>query len=400
MVIEGELKKIALPEVFVREGKSCFYDTFRKKLIEITPEETVRQRVAGFFVDKLHVPKDYLWLEVPISYYLEGQRGRADIIIHERNQEDGLLHPLTVIECKNEDVYLTAQVVEQAIGYCDNIGAKYIVVTNGIDMEFAVYNEDTDTYDFLDKMLDYSEMVEGNFQIAEKEETFYKRFSLKELSDETLLEQFNYEEEVWCYGDDTPSALKPYIVNLYQGLMDEEHKLTPTKKKNYELLEDLGVSYLDYSNAGGGHYVGFYRSFLIKDRKQDAQIINISIFGTAGDFKGEHRNSYASLVVSIDRFKTSHNTLQYNIDRYGHIEDGSLHFLHNGQISNHKAKDVVDYISVHGDAIQVTGDRIDFGYLPEGKLYYLDEQETADFIYALIEYGLLREEMRREKKKG
>ena len=33
----------------MREGKECYYDTYRKKLIEITPEETVRQRVASYF---------------------------------------------------------------------------------------------------------------------------------------------------------------------------------------------------------------------------------------------------------------------------------------------------------------------------------------------------------------
>ena len=43
------LKNIKLPAIYYREGKSCYYDTYRKKLIEITPEETVRQRVAALF---------------------------------------------------------------------------------------------------------------------------------------------------------------------------------------------------------------------------------------------------------------------------------------------------------------------------------------------------------------
>ena len=43
MDVAKVLKNIKLPAVYYREGKSCYYDTYRKKLIEITPEETVRQ---------------------------------------------------------------------------------------------------------------------------------------------------------------------------------------------------------------------------------------------------------------------------------------------------------------------------------------------------------------------
>ena len=56
MLIENELKEIQLPAIYRREGKECYYDTYRKKLIEITPEETVRQKVAKFFELKLGVP--------------------------------------------------------------------------------------------------------------------------------------------------------------------------------------------------------------------------------------------------------------------------------------------------------------------------------------------------------
>ena len=42
------------------------WHTYRKKLIEITPEETVRQRVAAYFENECGVPKEMISLEVPI----------------------------------------------------------------------------------------------------------------------------------------------------------------------------------------------------------------------------------------------------------------------------------------------------------------------------------------------
>lgn len=65
LIVEKELKAIPLPAIYKREGKECYYATYRKKLIEITPEETVRQRVA-YFENECGVPKEMISLEVPI----------------------------------------------------------------------------------------------------------------------------------------------------------------------------------------------------------------------------------------------------------------------------------------------------------------------------------------------
>ena len=72
MNIAKLLKDIELPAVYQREGKDCYYDTYRKKLIEITPEETVRQKVAALFEQKYGVPKDMISLEVPLTHYATG----------------------------------------------------------------------------------------------------------------------------------------------------------------------------------------------------------------------------------------------------------------------------------------------------------------------------------------
>lgn len=88
MLIKERLKEIALPKIYMREGKKCYFDTYRKKLIEITPEETVRQKIARLFETEYNVPNEMISLEVPMSYYVQGTSGRADIVIHREDRED------------------------------------------------------------------------------------------------------------------------------------------------------------------------------------------------------------------------------------------------------------------------------------------------------------------------
>ena len=400
MVIEDLLKNVELPAIYKREGKDCYYDTYRKKLIEITPEETIRQKVAALFEHQYGVPKDMILLEVPMSYYVEGASGRADIVIHMYDEEEQCLYPVTVIECKNEKVFLTDNVSEQAIRYSDTIGAKYIVVTNGIDLRIAAYDEDTDQYVFLDKILTYGQMLHKEYTLPEYQEEKEIRFTLDELHNQKMLWDYN-ESGNWIFGEETPGVLRSFAVNMYQAVLDTEHKLPIVKRKNFELLEDLGLRFMDYGNAGGGHYNGVYRAFLVNDRFGETQMISISLFGTDAGFRGEKRNSYTSMTVAIDRFKTSHNSLQYNVDRFVKLlPDGKAEFVHNGQISSIKSDEILTMISQYGDGLQVGTSGIELGIIDISKLLYLDDEDVSELIYHFIEYALLREEVRRRKKSG
>lgn len=400
LVIEDLLKNVKLPAIYKREGKDCYYDTYRKKLMEITPEETIRQKVAALFEHQYGVPKNMILLEVPMSYYVEGASGRADIIIHKFDEEEQCLYPVTVIECKNEKVFLTDNVSEQAIRYSDTIGARYIVVTNGIDLRFAAYDEDTDSYVFLDNILSYGQMINKEYTLPENKEEKEIRFSFDELQNQELIWDYN-ESGNWIFGEDTSGTLRSFAVNMYQALLDTEHKLPIVKSKNFELLEDLGQRYMDYGNAGGGHYNGVYRAFLVNDRFGETQIVSFSIFGTDAGFRGEKRNSYTSMTVAIDRFKTSHNSLQYNVDRFVKLlPGGKVAFLHNGQISSMKSDEIVAMVSQHGDGIRVGPAGIELGTIDINRLLYLDDKDVSELIYSFIEYALLREEVRRRKKKG
>ena len=83
MIIENTIKEYPLPEKYKRNGKECFYDTYRAKLIPVTPEEIVRQKIAYWCEKNLQVPPYVMILEQHLSHYQIPSKDRADIIIHE-----------------------------------------------------------------------------------------------------------------------------------------------------------------------------------------------------------------------------------------------------------------------------------------------------------------------------
>ena len=71
----------SLPTIYQRKGKDCYLDSVRKKLIYITPEETVRQKMISYLINELKVPKDAILVEEHLSHYNIESRKRADIIV-------------------------------------------------------------------------------------------------------------------------------------------------------------------------------------------------------------------------------------------------------------------------------------------------------------------------------
>lgn len=81
------LKKQSLPDIYIRNNRKCYLDPVREKLIYITPEETVRQKVIAYLIQELHVPQNMIVVEEPLSHYQIQTKRRADIIIHKYNRE-------------------------------------------------------------------------------------------------------------------------------------------------------------------------------------------------------------------------------------------------------------------------------------------------------------------------
>ena len=71
-----DLQKYKLPPIYKRNNRDCFLDPIRQKLIYITPEETVRQRVVSFLINELKVPANMISVEENLSHYYKDSKKR------------------------------------------------------------------------------------------------------------------------------------------------------------------------------------------------------------------------------------------------------------------------------------------------------------------------------------
>lgn len=397
MNIEEQIDHTPLPKEYKRNGKACFFDPYRLRLIEITSEEVIRQKTARLFEDTAGIPHEMMVLEAPMVHYADDVKGRADIIIHEPTEEG--LAPIAVIECKNPGVPLTDHVTEQAVRYADITLSNYVFITNGIELFSYKYDEDSKQYLPLTGIPTYEMMRSGEGAAAEHNDIQFTRFTLNELQDIKALDEYN-ESGPWIYGKDTSDIHKPVLINLFQMLMDKNESLPEMQTDNFRLTEDLGVRYLDYSNGGGGHFTGDYRSFLIEDSKGDSQIYSISVFGTSPDFradKGEHRSSYAVLYVAVDRFKTSKPVLQLNLGTYLCDHGNYYEIVHDGRMSGRPSDEVRKILAERSNDLIGSDGLIHLGKLPKDRL--MNMKDDAVLIRNIIEYSMLRDEYRQFEKK-
>lgn len=115
------------------------FDPLRKKEVELTPEERVRQAVIMWLRDKKGIPLVRMQSEVPFDY--NGLKYRADIVVYDRN-----LNPEILVECKAPSVKIDRDVVDQVVRYTRVLKVKKIMLTNGGTNCFFVLDQDKGGY--------------------------------------------------------------------------------------------------------------------------------------------------------------------------------------------------------------------------------------------------------------
>lgn len=264
-----DFSKQQLPKKFKRQGKDCYLDPIREKLIFITPEETVRQQVISYLLNVLNVPAKMLDVEVHLSHYGIKSRHRADILINKYNEETKALEPLCVIECKAPEIMLGENAQNQMMDYCDELCCDYCMITNGYDIQCFHYDINTNSYISIKELPKYLELVKGEY-VELPGVKIPPRLKLEEL----------YENENWkAYalsdmGESLKKELAIPMVNLWECLIYSEHKLPKRKFKLFSVIDDMGLRLLSYGNASGGIFQGPYRSFMI-DYNGSTEIVSL-----------------------------------------------------------------------------------------------------------------------------
>ena len=125
-------------------------DPLRRKEVALTPEEEVRQWFIGVLRDGMKVPAHMMMSEVSLKV---GRKPyRADIVVYDREGK-----PLMVVECKEPEVELMQDVVDQALRYNNALDVRYIVITNGL--KTFMFEQGGEGFAFVDKAPAWEEML-------------------------------------------------------------------------------------------------------------------------------------------------------------------------------------------------------------------------------------------------
>ena len=384
-----------LPKIYKRGNKDCYLDPVRKKLIYITPEETVRQKVISYLIDILEVPAEVISVEAHLSHYGVKSKRRADIIIHGAD-DDGVLHPVAIVECKAPGIILGEKAADQITDYCNSLGCDFAMMVNDCESFTYHYDEKRDEYVQIDGLPKYSELLENKFSEFELGE-FPARISHDKISD--FLKE-NLDEYSPDISNLTEHALACAAFNLLEGLLDPRHQLPKKDYDMFTLIEDYGVRTLSYGNAAGGVFSGLYRSFII-EANGSTEFVSLGLstyttFARPDDVK-------TVLNVAIDNEKESHHSLQLVLDDNVEYSGNKFRFFHHGRIAvSNKGSGKVDELRefVKARRPQLIYDkRFYLGTLTNDRNWDLDDTEVAKLIENLISYALIRDEYRKEVKK-
>lgn len=116
------------PRLTEREGQTLVWDELRGRWLVLTPEEWVRRHLIAYLVQECGVPLHSVCQEYAVS--VNGQPQRADVVVCDVQGQ-----PLLLAECKEPTVELDSSVRNQAMRYNAVVGARYVILTNGVKLQ-------------------------------------------------------------------------------------------------------------------------------------------------------------------------------------------------------------------------------------------------------------------------
>ena len=124
------------------------FDSFRKKYVELTPEEWVRQNFLRYLVEEKKYPASLLAVEMEIG--IGKLKKRCDAVIYSREMK-----PIVIVECKAATVKIAQEVFDQAARYNLALNVKYLSLTNGFEHFFCKVNQEKKNFEFLNEIPEY-----------------------------------------------------------------------------------------------------------------------------------------------------------------------------------------------------------------------------------------------------
>jgi hypothetical protein len=137
---EFRLKKI--------DEKRFIFDEIRKKYIELTAEEWVRQNCIKFLINEKKYKSQLIAVEKKII--LNNLTKRFDIIAYDNNGDPNLL-----VECKAPNIAIRQETFDQILSYNRVINSKFLMITNGIIHYYCKIDNIDNKINFLKDIPNY-----------------------------------------------------------------------------------------------------------------------------------------------------------------------------------------------------------------------------------------------------
>ncbi len=128
------------------------FDPIRKKYVVLTPEEWVRQNFIKYLVEEKHYPASLMAVEKTIV--VNKLKKRCDVVIYGTERK-----PLLMVECKASNIKINQNSFDQIARYNLSLDVKYLIITNGINHFCCTMDKVKMTYDFLEEVPTYQDLV-------------------------------------------------------------------------------------------------------------------------------------------------------------------------------------------------------------------------------------------------
>ena len=105
------------------KGKDQIFDPCRKKWVQLTPEEWVRQNLLQYLIQVCKYPIELIAIEKKIQ--LGTLTKRFDVLVYRG------ITPWMIIECKEANTTLNEKTILQLLQYQQVLDANYLIASNG-----------------------------------------------------------------------------------------------------------------------------------------------------------------------------------------------------------------------------------------------------------------------------
>jgi len=124
------MEKLNLPTYNFRikeeNGVTQIFDEFRKKYINLSPEEWVRQHFLHFLVNEKSYPKGLMLVEKEIL--VNGLKRRPDLVVYSKNGKARM-----IVEFKSPKVKVDEDVFFQIAMYNKKLQVPFLILSNGLE---------------------------------------------------------------------------------------------------------------------------------------------------------------------------------------------------------------------------------------------------------------------------